>query len=139
GALEPLLPALLDRETEVRCAAAEALGAAHDPRAADALSRALLDASPEVQLAASVALGNLGDPRGEEPLLRWLARLDGAGDDGAWGRVIRGLATLGSARARSALQARLSDGSATKRTAVVEELARARSSTERALLSRDCD
>jgi len=71
-ALESLLWALRDNDSDVRQAAAQALGALGDPQALEPLLRALRDDDSDVRQAAAQALGALGDPQALKPLLRAL-------------------------------------------------------------------
>jgi hypothetical protein len=64
-AMEPLIAALKDKDSkdsDVRQAAAEALGEIKDPRAVEPLIAALKDAKWRVRYAAAYALGEIGDP-----------------------------------------------------------------------------
>ena len=70
-AMEPLIAALKDKDSkdsDVRQAAAEALGEIKDPRAVEPLIAALGDESSGVRLAAAKSLGEIKDPRAVEPL-----------------------------------------------------------------------
>ena len=68
-AVEPLIAALKDKDSDVRYAAAKALGEIKDPRAVEPLIAALKDESSSVRRAAAEALGKIGDPRAVEPLI----------------------------------------------------------------------
>ncbi len=76
-AVEPLLAALVDRDGEVREAAASALGRLGDKRAVEPLLAALSDESQGVREAAAWALGAMGAEQAEEPLLAQLEQSDG--------------------------------------------------------------
>ena len=67
-AVEPLIAALKDKDSDVRYAAAKALGEIKDPRAVEPLIAALGDESSGVRLAAAKSLGEIKDPRAVEPL-----------------------------------------------------------------------
>ncbi len=56
-ALEPLIKALRDKNSNIRYKAAEILGEIHVSRAIDPLIQALKDEDPYVQLKAEKALG----------------------------------------------------------------------------------
>lgn len=58
-----LIARLKDEDTEVRAAAANALGKLQDARAVSGLIAALKDAAPKVRAAAANALGDFKDPR----------------------------------------------------------------------------
>jgi HEAT repeat protein len=68
-AVEPLIAALKDENSDVRQAAAKALGKIGDPRAVEPLIAALSDESSDVRYAAAEALGKIKDPRAVEPLI----------------------------------------------------------------------
>ena len=59
----PLIFAVKDEDTGVRCAAARALGRFKDRRATEPLIQVLRDVVPQVRSAAAEALGKLGDPQ----------------------------------------------------------------------------
>jgi len=63
--VERLVPALEDKDSRMREAAAKALGRMRDPRAVDPLVNALGDPMDGVRDAAAVALKNLNEPLGE--------------------------------------------------------------------------
>lgn len=94
AAVEPLVAALKDSETEVRAQAATALGWIADPRAAAPLARCLKDTEARCRLAAVEALGMLRTPAALKPLARALAdpsrqvRLGAAGALGEMGDPI---------------------------------------------------
>jgi hypothetical protein len=73
-AVPALIQALGDSDWEVRCAAAEALGAIGDPQAVPALIKALGDSDRDVRRAAAEALGKLGDPQAVPALIQALGR-----------------------------------------------------------------
>jgi HEAT repeat protein len=78
-AVEPLTAALRDDPSpEVRAAAAEALGAAKDPRPIGLLTATLENPSEpvEVRVSAAGALGSIADRRAVEPLIRALKDKD---------------------------------------------------------------
>src|SRR5205823_3271229 len=68
-AVEPLIDALGDVDSEVRGRAAAALGRIGDQAAIDPLIAALRDPAPFVRLKAVIALGELRAKRAMEPLL----------------------------------------------------------------------
>ena len=68
-AVEPLIAALKDSDSDVRRAAAETLGKIADAQAVEPLAVALSDKDEDVQRAAIEALGWIGDARAMEPLL----------------------------------------------------------------------
>jgi HEAT repeat protein len=68
-AVEPLIAALDDEVTDVRQAAARALGRLGDARAAEPLIAALTDRDSSVRGSAAQALGRLGDVKAVEPLI----------------------------------------------------------------------
>ena len=94
AAVEPLVAALKDSETEVRAQAATALGWIADPRTAAPLARCLKDTEARCRLAAVEALGMLRTPAALKPLARALAdpsrqvRLGAAGALGEMGDPI---------------------------------------------------
>ncbi len=100
-----LLARLGDEDSDVRWAAAEALGALKDPRAVDPLLARLGDKDRDVRRAAAEALGALKDPRALEPLL---ARLE-AEDWGVREAAALALGQLQDPRAVDPLLARLGD------------------------------
>ena len=63
--IERLVPALEDKDSRMREAAAQALGRMRDPRAVDPLVNALGDPMDGVRDAAAVALKNMNEPLGE--------------------------------------------------------------------------
>ena len=66
---EVLISALKDEDSDVREAAAKALGKIKDPRAVEPLISALKDEDSDVREAAAKALGEIKDPRAVEPLI----------------------------------------------------------------------
>ena len=68
-AVEPHIAALKDENSDVRQAAAYALGEIKDPRAVEPLIAALKDEDSDVRKAAARALGEIKDPRAVEPLI----------------------------------------------------------------------
>jgi HEAT repeat protein len=66
--VEPLLTALKDENSEVRLAAARALGEIGDPQAVEPLLAALKDQHSSVRRAAAEALGRISDVRAVESL-----------------------------------------------------------------------
>jgi HEAT repeat protein len=68
AAVDPLLEALEDRDSNVCAAAAKALGRIKDRRATSVLVRALRHASPSVRLSTVDALGEIGDETGAQGL-----------------------------------------------------------------------
>ena len=75
-AVEPLVAALEDESTDVRNAAAEALGKSGDARAVEPLIVALRDEDKSVCRNAAEALGELKDARAVEPLIAALKYRD---------------------------------------------------------------
>ena len=83
AAVGPLIFALKDKDTSVRCAAAKALMRYHDRRAVEPLVRMLRDTEPLARAAAAETLGHLGDPvavnhlvgflRDGDPIVRTIA------------------------------------------------------------------
>ena len=71
-AVQLLVSALRDDASEVREAAAKALGRLQNADAVQPLARTLDDSDNRVRLAAGASLMQLGDPRGLEPMLRAL-------------------------------------------------------------------
>ena len=69
SAVLPLIDALKDEDSDVRWAAASALGTIGDASAAEALIEALRDKDLEVRQKVTEALGTLGDARAVEPLI----------------------------------------------------------------------
>jgi HEAT repeat protein/CheY-like chemotaxis protein len=67
----PLIFAVKDEDTGVRCAAARALGRFKDRRATEPLIQMLRDAVPLARAAAAEALGKLGDPQA----VNWLVAM----------------------------------------------------------------
>ena len=67
----PLIFAVKDEDTGVRCAAARALGRFQDRRATEPLIQMLRDAVPLARAAAAEALGKLGDPQA----VNWLVAM----------------------------------------------------------------
>lgn len=63
---------LKEEHTQVRLAAAKALGNLKDPRSVPLLNAALGDKEREVRIAAAKALAQIGDPRAVEPLIHIL-------------------------------------------------------------------
>jgi len=105
-ALEPLVKALRDEESDVAERAAEALGRLGDPRAFEPLHQGLRDARYLVRMYAASALGKLGDRRALEALRAVL------GEDEEW--AVRrdaacALGQLGDARAFDAVLNALGD------------------------------
>ncbi len=76
-AVEPLIAALRDEDSDVRRIAAKVLGKIGDTRAVDPLIAILTDKNEDefVRSAAAEALGNIGDPRAVEPLILVLKEL----------------------------------------------------------------
>jgi HEAT repeat protein len=86
---------IADAASDVREAAAEALGDLADLRAVETLMAALDDPDEDVRLAVAEALGCLGDPGAVEPLIAALADAD----EGVRARACEALGLLGDARA----------------------------------------
>ncbi len=72
-AVEPLVLALTDHDTEIRSDAAEALGMLGCRQAVEPLFDALSDLDNDVREAAAKALGQIGDARAEGPLIQLLS------------------------------------------------------------------
>jgi hypothetical protein len=68
-AVEPLIFALMDEDSDIRMGAARALGWIKDPRAVEPLIFALTDKDKRVRFNASEALGKLNARRAVEPLI----------------------------------------------------------------------
>jgi HEAT repeat protein len=75
-ALEPLIAALADANSNVRAWSAYALGALGDRQAVVPLNAALKDAERQVRLDAAEALGKIGDQRAIDPLITLLGDPD---------------------------------------------------------------
>jgi HEAT repeat protein len=101
--LNYLLVALVETDSEVRRAAATALGQLKDTRAVEPLLSALHDTDSEVRRAAAEALGQLGDARAVEPLLSTLEDHEPFVCEAA----VQALGRLGDARAVRPLLRRL--------------------------------
>jgi HEAT repeat protein len=71
-AVEPLIQALKDNDSDVRNSAAEALGMIKDIRAVEPLIQALKDNDSDVRNSAAEALGMIKDIRAVEPLIQAL-------------------------------------------------------------------
>jgi HEAT repeat protein len=71
-AVQPLITALRDADSDVRFSAAMALGQLEDARAVEPLIAALQDPERPVREMAASSLSSLRDPRAAEPLLRAL-------------------------------------------------------------------
>jgi HEAT repeat protein len=120
GAIEPLLAAMKDGETEVRERAAEALGRIRDHRAVETLVAALKEKKPVIRRKAVKALGSIGDVRAVESLLAGLK------DDDCWVRALaaEALGEIGDARAIDPLVAALIDSWEKAREAAANALQR---------------
>ncbi len=68
AAVEPLVTAIRDNNSQVRVQAAEALGRLGDPRAVEPLIEVLKDIGSAVSQAAFRALRRIGDPRGVDAI-----------------------------------------------------------------------
>src|SRR5271154_1167324 len=89
--VEPLLFALKDKETEIRSAAALALGQFQDKRVVEPLIKMLRDPVPLARATAAEALGQLREPTA----VNWLVRLLRDVDATVRTRAARGLERLG--------------------------------------------
>ena len=72
----PLIFALKDKDTAVRCAAAKALVRFRDRRAVETLIQMLRDPAPLARAAAAESLGQIGDPAALNPLVGFLRDSD---------------------------------------------------------------
>ncbi|MCB9451340.1 MAG: HEAT repeat domain-containing protein [Anaerolineaceae bacterium] len=105
-ALLPLFNALRHENTEVRKISAQILEKLGDVRAFEPLIDALADGDDGVRRSAASALGKLGDVRAFEPLIDALAD----GDDGVRRSAASALGKLGDVRAFEPLIDALADG-----------------------------
>jgi HEAT repeat protein len=76
SAVGPLIFALKDKDTAVRCTAAKALMPFHDRRAVEPLIKLLRDTEPLARAAAAETLGQLGDPLAVNHLVGFLRDSD---------------------------------------------------------------
>jgi len=106
-AVEPLIKALKDQDSEVRSRAAEALGQLDDARSVGPLIDALRDVDSRVRWAAVVELGELGGERAVEALVMALGDRDPAVHVGAAWALFK----LGDARGVKPLFKALEDWS----------------------------
>jgi HEAT repeat protein len=106
------------KDPQLRCAAAEALGRCGDARAIEPLLAALEDPDPDVRSGSAKSLGLLHVVDAVEPLLKALADAD----HGVRASAARSLGSLGDARAVEPLVAGLKDGYAAVREASSEAL-----------------
>ena len=112
-ALPVVTAALSDPDSEVRSAAALALGKMGFPRSLVDLTRATRDTSRDVREAAVLALGMVGDPFAVDPLRGIL--LDPNADERVRGYAALGLGLLGGPEASAALAAYLDPAADAKR------------------------
>ena len=120
-AMEPLIAALKDKDSkdsDVRQAAAEALGEIKDPRAVEPLIAALKDEDSDVRAAAAYALGEIKDPRAVEPLIAALKD----GDSDVRKAAAKALGEIKDPRAVEPLIAALKDAKWRVREAAAEAL-----------------
>ena len=97
GACDLLLRAIADRnrERDVRCAVAQALGGQRERRAVEPLIAAMGDIDSKFRCTVAAALGDLGDARAVEPLIRAM----GGEERNLCVAATGALAKLGDARA----------------------------------------
>jgi HEAT repeat protein len=118
-AVEPLIHALQDNESEIRKRAAEALGTIGDVRAVEPLVQALKDQYRDVTRSAAEALGGkMGDARAVELLIQALGNESG---EVRWGSA-RALGALGDKRAVEPLVQALKDEDSDVRYEAAEAL-----------------
>ena len=117
-AVEPLLLALADKDSQVREGAARALGQVADVRAVEPLIALLNNKKSELRQTAARALGQLGSQQAVTPLIALLKDRN----NGVRGATARALGQLGDARAIEPLIATLKDWYSSVRQAAVEAL-----------------
>lgn len=119
---EPLIAALRDSNSEMRSAAASALGKLGDTRAVEPLIAVLEDSESNARERATIALGKLGDVRAVEPLIPALR--DSNSD--VRSAAATALGRLGDVRAVEPLTVALADMDRYVQKSVTEALAKIR-------------